>query len=161
MTRLAAITAVVLCGCDPGNSAQGLSAARIAIEFVRSYADRTLSVDAATRLLAATGAAQQTNEYWQVKTTDGTIEIVIKARTPREATEDAELHLPVEAGVSLKDLEAAFGRWELVSASESSSVAFQIEGVNRSANLAFARLLTPRPDPESPVMSIQMRRRGP
>jgi hypothetical protein len=164
MKRLASYTVLVLlvcCACGSGGTPQGSSAVRIAVEFVRSYASGALSVEAGTRLLGSTEPPRQTNEYWQLGTKDGTVELVIKARTLVETSEDAVLRLRPEAGVRLSDLEAVFGHWDLVSTGEFSSVSFRVDGKALPGSLAFARLSTPKPEPASLVTSIQMRRAPP
>lgn len=161
MRRLASHTVLVFlvcCACESGGTAQGSSAVRIAVEFVRSYSNGALSVEAGTRLLGVTEPARPMNDYWQLGTKDGTVELVIKAQTLVESSEDAVLRLRPEAGVRLNDLEAVFGHWDIVSTGEFSSVSFRVDGNVRPGSLAFARLATPKPESASLVISIQMRR---
>ena len=97
-------------------------------------------------------------DYWQISSTNSLEEIVLHAPGEAEYGDEAELRLRLESGLLLRDLEMAFGRWELVFASKTSSVSFQVfDGMKRPVPV-FVRLFTPNPLPDSQVLSVKVRR---
>lgn len=134
--------------------------AHIAGEFIRLFASDSLSVDAATHLIASEGSAERQGSYWRIQSDNYSAEILLRADDRQQFVSEAELRLQVSSGLLLSDLEQRLGPWQLVFASKTSSVSFRV--VSRSGNptIVFTRLFTPNPLPDSPVLSVQLRHEG-
>jgi hypothetical protein len=132
--------------------------AQIATNFVNLFSRHGLSVNAATELLHANEQVQRHGAYWQIGSSSRLEEIVLRAESVDESSDDAELRLTLESGLTLKSLEKSFGRWELVYASKTSAVSFRIGARSDQSALIFVRLFTSKPAPDSPVLSVKLRR---
>ncbi|HXG21920.1 MAG TPA: hypothetical protein VNN62_22935 [Methylomirabilota bacterium] len=132
--------------------------AQTASEFIKLFASGNLSVNAAKKLIEGEASIERHGAYWQVKSKRSLAEIVLHAEGQDESVDEAELRLQLESGLVLSDLEKAFGPWQLVVASKTSSVSFRVVGRAEKPALVFVRLFTPNPLPDSPVLSVQLRR---
>ena len=112
----------------------------------------------AQAILGTDGSTAGGSRYWQARSRDGLTEIVIRTGASDASTDDAELRYQVDAGLKLADLERTLGRWTLVSSGEGSSVSFRIDDRSDQPTVIFARLFTPNPVSDSPVIAVQLRR---
>lgn len=131
---------------------------QMASEFVRLFAAGTLSVDAAKRLMGNESEADRQGAYWQIRSDRCSSEIVLRAESQNESANEAELRLNLESGLLLSDLEKNLGSWQLVFSSKTSSVSFRVASKTDEPTLVFVHLFTPKPTPDSPVLSIKLRR---
>ncbi len=132
--------------------------AQTASEFIRLFASGNLSVNAAKKIIGNEGSVERHGAYWQIQSNGCLAEIVLYAEGQNESVDDAELRLRLESGLTLSDLKKSFGPWQLVFASKTSSVSFRVVDRPDKPTLVFARLFTPNPLPDSPVLSVQLRR---
>lgn len=140
---------VVACSRERGQTAN---------EFVRLFSTGSLSVDAAKQLMGNGSVADRHGAYWQIHSDRCSSEIVLHAESQNESASEAELRLNLESGLLLSDLEKNLGSWQLVFSSKTSSVSFRVASKNGEPTLVFVHLYTPKPTPDSPVLSIKLRR---
>jgi len=148
----------VLAAAGESISAPSRDIAQTAVKFVRLFTSDRLSLDAAKELMGDSAKVVRHGEYWQISSKNSLEEIVLHAQGLAEYGDEAELRLRLESGLLLRDLEKAFGRWELVFASKTSSVSFQVVDQMNKPVVVFARLFTPNPLPDSQVLSVKVRR---
>lgn len=147
-----------LVACDQSLAARPRDIAQTAGEFIRLFASGSLSVNTAKELIGNEGSVERHGTYWQIRFNRGLEEIVLHAEGLDASVDEAELRLRLESGLLLSDLEKAFGPWQLVFASKTSSVSFRVVDRADRPALVFVRLFTPNPLPDSPVLSVQLRR---
>jgi hypothetical protein len=147
-----------LVACAQSLTAWPRDIAHTAHEFIRLFASGSLSVNAAKELIGTEGSVERHGAYWQIRSNRSLEEIILQAGDLDESVDDAELRLRLESGLILSDLEKAFGPWQLVFASKTSSVSFRVVDRADKPALVFVRLFTPNPLPDSPVLSVQLRR---
>lgn len=127
-------------------------------EFVRLFAAGTLSVDTAKQLIGNESLADRHGAYWQIHSDRCSSEIVLRAESQNESANEAELHLNLESGLLLSDLERNLGSWQWVFSSKTSSVSFRVASKTGAPTLVFAPLFTTKPALDSPVLSMKLRR---
>lgn len=144
--------------CDQSLAACPRDIAQTAGEFIRLFASGNLSVNAEKKIIGNEESVERHGAYWQIQSDGCFAEVVLHAEGQNESVDDAELRLRLESGLILSDLEKSFGAWQLVFASKTSSVSFRVVDRADKPTLVFARLFTPNPLPDSPVLSVQLRR---
>lgn len=132
--------------------------AQTASEFVRLFAAGSLSADAAKQLMGNGSTADRQGAYWHIHADRCSSEIVLRAESQNQWASEAELRLNPEAGLLLSDLEKKLGSWQLVFSSKTSSVSFRAAGNTGETILVFVHLFTSKPAPDSPVLSVKLRR---
>jgi hypothetical protein len=96
--------------------------------------------------------------YWTVSSAQRSTQMVLRIDRDEICTEEAELRVERQVGLTLRDLESVFGRWELVFSSKTSAVKFRIhDHPPAKPTLVFAKLFTAKPLPDSPVISLRLR----
>lgn len=108
------------------------------------------------KLMEDEGSPTSQGAYWRIRSIACSAELVIPAQSRDDAVGEAELRLRLESGLVLGDLEKGFGPWKLIFESKTSAVSFKVAGDIPAA--VFARLFTRKALPESPVLSLQLRR---
>ena len=140
----------------PAAAADAAAGKSLAIATAHAFVDETLTVDAAVELVGANKPAEQSGQYWVIRTGRGDQQIILHALTRTEPAADAEIHLGLEAGVVLADVEAAFGRWTLVHASVDTSVKFEATNEQGRSAEIYATLFGSRPAPEAQVTKLKL-----
>jgi hypothetical protein len=156
-SAVAAIT-FLFAACQASQAQPARDPVTVSKMFVQLYAANRLTANSASPLLADTAKMERVNQYWQIRAASGSTEVVLRAAGRDDPTDDAELRLGSDSGLTLRDLQGAFGNWQLVSSSVTSSVVFHVSGTDGRGVLVFARLPTNSPAAGSPVTSIQLRR---
>ena len=156
----AAIT-FLFAGCQASQAQPARDPVTVSKAFVQLYASNRLSANSVSPLLGNAAKTERVNQYWQIRTASGSTEVVLRAAGPDDATDDAELRFGPDSGLTLRDLQGAFGEWQLISSSVTSSVVFHVSGAEGRRVLVFVRLSTNSPAAGSPVQSIQLRRDEP
>jgi hypothetical protein len=129
-----------------------------AVEFVRLFSRGGLSVHTALDVLGTDAHAERQGVYWTVSSERRSTQMVLRIDRDEVCTDDAELLVERRVGLTLRDLESVFGRWELVFSSKTSAVKFRIhDDPSAKPILAFAKLFTAKPLPDSPVISLRLR----
>lgn len=152
--------ALLLAACDQSLVACPQNIAQTASEFVSLFSTGKLSVDTANKLMGSGNSVERHGAYWQIQSAKCSAEVVLRADTQTETVGDAELRLTLASGLLLRDLEKTWGAGQLIFASKTSAVSFRVVGSGSKPTVVFASLFTPKPLPDSPVLSLQLRREG-
>jgi hypothetical protein len=157
--RLALIlAALLLAACERSSAACPPDPAGTAAALLGLFTNGTLSPGTAGTLLGSQHSVDRHGGYWHLKSASCPMEIVMPAKDAPGLLEEAELRLGLEAGLRLRDLEGRFGAGETVYSSKRSSVQFRVPVASGGSILAFARLYTRTPTPDSGVLTLVLRR---
>jgi hypothetical protein len=149
---------LLLGACDLSQAACPQSPAATAEALVKLFVSNTLSPDTAGSLLGTDQSASRVGQYWQLTSPTCPLKIVMPERVGEAPLPEAEMHLPLESGLLLRQLQERFGPGEGVFSSKTSSMLFRVTGESGTPVLVFARLFTSVAKPESPVLALVLRR---
>jgi hypothetical protein len=152
---LAWFLAALLCQAAPAMAAS--DSARSCIESIRLFAQGQLSAHSIQERLGSEWQVRREGAYCLVGAERRQEEYVLRCAGPDDITDHAIFRFARESGVTLADFEDALGSWQLVFASKTSSVRFQLVGTGERRVSAFIDLYTSTPFSGSPVSSVTLR----
>lgn len=150
---------VMLVACERSVAACPKSPADTAAELIALFAGNALAPETAAALLGPQYGTTQLGNYWQLTSPACALEIVFPVGDSPAPLPEAELRLQSASRLPLSDLQRRFGSGETVYSSKTSSVLFRVPASDSGAPvLVFARLHSARPTPDSPVLTLVLRR---
>lgn len=152
---LAGLLVAVLCLAPPAVATS--DAVRSCIESIRLFAQGQLSAHSIQERLGSEWQVRRDGAYCLIGAERRLEEYVVRCAGPDDITDHAIFRFSRESGVTLADFEDALGSWQLVFASKTSSVRFQVVGTGGRMVSAFIDLYTSSPFSGSPVSSVTLR----
>ena len=129
------------------------------VALVGLFGQGALSARSAVSALGSDATIDGHNGIWEVTSKLHGLKCVVRGLDQEAATDLADIYIDRQTGLVLEDLKRVFGPWKQVYASKTSSVSFRIQSKQLSdETIVFAKLFTPKPTANSPVVSVALRR---